>query len=216
MNDFDLSVYLVTDPGVGDKERLAALITQAIDGGVTMVQLRDKHASTRLLMDTAIALRGVLRAAGIPLIINDRVDVAHAVGADGVHLGQDDMPAPLARDFLGDDAIIGISIGSEDELDPRALAVADYAGIGPVWPTDSKMPPEPAIQVAGFERLRRRIDLPVVAIGGVTAERAAAVVEAGADGIAVISAITAADDAFAAASALSNAVLAARRTTTAD
>ena len=215
MSDFDLSVYLVTEPGSGDVARLAALVAEAVDGGATLVQLRDKAAPTRQLVTAAAALRGVLRARGVPLIVNDRVDVALAVGADGVHLGQEDMPAPIARELLGHEAIIGLSIDAAEEIDPAALAVVDYVGIGHVWPTTSKDKAAPPIGPAGLAALRRLVALPVVAIGGVTAARAGDAIAAGADGVAVVSAIMAAADPRDAAAHLSGAVAAARAATAA-
>jgi thiamine-phosphate pyrophosphorylase len=193
---FDLSVYLITDARLCAARGLVDTVRLAVEGGATMVQLRDPEAPTRRLVDEARALVALLRPLEIPLIVNDRVDVALAAGADGVHLGQDDMPPSEARGFMGQDAIIGLSIGSEAELRASAaeLGYTDYIGTGPVAVTRSKADAGAAIGVEGFEALRGAIELPMVAIGGIDAALAAEAVRVGADGVAVVSAICGAAD----------------------
>jgi thiamine-phosphate pyrophosphorylase len=187
----DYSLYLVTDPVLCRAAGLIETVTAAVAGGATIVQLRDPDADTRALMEQARALLGVLRPRGIPLIINDRADVCVAAGADGVHLGQDDMAALDARRILGPNALIGLSVGSETEFAAsRAdLDAVDYVGIGPVASTRTKNDAGSAIGVEGFAAVRRMIAKPAVAIGGVGAAHIAGLAAAGADGIAVVSAI---------------------------
>jgi thiamine-phosphate pyrophosphorylase len=203
---FDLSLYLVTDPEMTARRGLLRTVAEAIDGGVTIVQLRQKDGSARLMVEAGRALKALLGPRGIPLIVNDRVDVTHAIGADGVHLGQADLTPAAARAILGPHAIIGLSITQEADLDTFDSQVADYVGLGPIYPTGTKSDAAPALGDAGFAALRRRLSCPVVAIGGLTAENAGQAIAAGADGIAVVSAICAADDPRAAARSLRTAV----------
>lgn len=190
--NFDLTLYLVTDRRLCGALGVLETVRQAVAGGVTLVQLRDPEAATRDLMEQARALKILLDPLGVPLIINDRVDVAAAVGAAGVHLGQDDMRAEDARNILGDRAIIGLSIGTPDEfaVSEADLAFVDYVGIGPVRGTSSKAGAGEAIGVEGFAVVRRLMPaMPVVAIGGLRHGDAPSLVAAGASGVAVISAI---------------------------
>jgi len=207
---FDLTLYLVTDPDLTGGRDLAEIVAAAVDGGVTLVQLRDKHADTGPLIAQAQALLRVLRPRGVPLIVNDRVDVALAVGAEGVHVGQTDMPAETARRLLGPDAVIGVSASTEAEVAAVDPAVADYAGLGAAYATPTK-PESDALDPATFRALRGRLPLPVVAIGGLTAGNLARPMADGCDGVAVVSAICAAPDPRAAAAHLKQAVLAAKR-----
>ena len=184
---------------------LVETVAAALAGGVTMVQLRDKEGPARALVEAGRALLAVLRPRGIPLLVNDRVDVAHAIGADGVHVGQDVLSPAAARTLLGPDAIIGLSLHAAAQQSTIGPEV-DYVGIGPVFPTGSKTDAAPALGVAGFGTLRSQIALPVVAIGGLTAANTPEVIAAGAEGIAVVSAICTATDPAAAARALRQAV----------
>lgn len=201
---FDLSVYLVTDPGLCSRHGVVETARLAVSGGVTLVQLRDPHAETGQLITEARELVGLLRPLGIPLIVNDRVDVALAADADGVHLGQSDMRPRDARPLLGRDRIIGLSIGTLQELEESRedLAHIDYVGAGPFRTTATKQDAGPAIGAEGIARLRAALDLPIVAIGGIGLDEAGAAIAAGADGVAVVSAICTADDPAAAAAAL--------------
>jgi thiamine-phosphate pyrophosphorylase len=208
---FDLSVYLVTDPRLTAQRGLVETVSQAVAGGVTIVQLRDPDAKGRALVEAARALVALLRPLGIPLIVNDRVDVALAADADGVHLGQDDMEPGPARAQLGPDRILGLSVGTPAELSISDLSGVDYVGVGPVRATGTKADAGSAIGLVGLADMRKRIPLPVVGIGGLDAALAADVIRAGADGVAVVSALCAAPDVTAAARHLKTEVEAARR-----
>nr|WP_298684083.1 thiamine phosphate synthase [uncultured Dongia sp.] len=186
---FDLSLYLVTDSILCGAMGVVATAEAAIRGGVTMLQLRGPRDNLRQLLDDAIALRDVARHHGIPFVVNDHVDIALAVQADGVHVGQDDMPAAFARQLLGREKIVGISITSVADLPSADPAVVDYVGLGPVFATTTKLNAAPALGLDGFRGLRQRVGLPVVAIGGLNLGNIAGVMAAGADGVAVVSAI---------------------------
>lgn len=166
----------------------------SIEAGVSFIQYRDKNASTRKLFETALKLREITRKARTKLIINDRVDIALAVKADGVHLGQDDMPLEHARDILGDRYIIGISTSCLEEAMEAERGGADYIGLGPIYPTPSKDDAGSPIGIEGLMAARESVDIPIVAIGGLTADNIEQVVSAGSDGIAVISAVASALD----------------------
>ena len=207
---FDLALYLVTDPEMTARRGLVETVAAAIEGGVTMVQLRDKGGTARAMVEAGRALRALLAPRGIPLLVNDRVDIAEAIGAAGVHVGRDDLPPARARAALGRHAIIGWSITSDDQLAEFDPAAVDYVGLGPLFPTGTKPDAAPAMGEAAFARIRRRLPCPVVAIGGITALNAGRAIAAGADGVAVVSTICAARDPGAAARALRAAVAAAR------
>jgi len=206
----DLSVYLVTDQGLCGARGTIETVRQAIASGATIVQLRDPLAKTRALVEEARALGALLRPAGIPFIVNDRVDVAIAAGADGVHLGQSDMSVADARALMGPQPILGLSITAMADLDACDLAGVDYLGVGPVFATSTKADAAPAMGLAGLAAVRAAASLPVVAIGGINAANAAGVITAGADGIAIVSAICAAPDARAATRELAGIVARAR------
>lgn len=172
-----------------------------MQGGVTMVQLREKDATTREFIAEAEALKGLLMGSGVPLIINDRVDVALAIDADGVHVGQSDMPVQTVRGLIGPGKLVGLSITAEAQIKRSDAGAADYLGIGPINPQQTKRDASPPLGILGFARLRRMTAKPVLAIGGVKAADAAPLREAGADGLAVVSAIMAAVDPAAAARA---------------
>src|SRR4029077_12677947 len=160
-----------------------------------LVQLRDKRGDTRSMVERARALKAALAPFGVPLLINDRVDVALAAGADGAHVGQDDMAVADARRLLGRDAIVGLSVKTAAQAEAAPIELLDYVGIGGVFATTSKDNPDPPIGVAGFARIgavfrRRAPQLPLCAIAGIDASNAGSVVAAGADGVAVISALS--------------------------
>ena len=187
-------LYPVTDrrlSGLSHAEQVARLC----EGGARLVQLREKHLSPREFYAEAVEALRVARLFGARLIINDRVDVALAVGADGVHLGQDDMPAEAARALLGEGAFVGCSThGVEQAIEAAALPVS-YIAIGPVFATSSKENPDPVVGLEGLRRVREAVgDFPIVAIGGITAESAPSVIAAGADSVAVIGALLSAAD----------------------
>jgi thiamine-phosphate pyrophosphorylase len=203
----DLRLNAIVDPeraGGRDVVELARLLAQ---GGATLLQLRDKKSDTRRMIETARAIKAVLSPLGIPFVVNDRVDVALAAGADGVHIGPDDMAPEDARALLGPDAIIGVSVKSVAAAEAAPIGLVDYAGVGGVYATVSKAQENPPIGPEGLARvtaaLRRRArEFPVVGIAGIDADNAAAVIAAGADGVAVISALSLAPDPAAAARAL--------------
>lgn len=189
MTSFDLSLYLVLDPELCRTHSMVETTLAAIAGGATIVQLRDKRAGTEGLIRIGRELMDAMRGTGVPLIVNDDIDAAIAIGADGLHVGQDDLPTKTARDRLGPDKIIGLSI--EDETVARKVdrSIVDYVGIGPVFATPTKPDHKPAIGFDGLANLVRIAGLPSVAIGGLKRDHVDPVFEAGANGIAVVSAI---------------------------
>ncbi len=195
----DWSVYVITDRRTAGDRSLLDIVQAAIRGGATVVQLREKEASTRAMIELGQALLEITRAAGIPLIVNDRVDVALAIGAEGVHVGQDDMPAAMARRLIGPDRILGVSARTVEEAIQAQRDGADYLGAGDVFGTPTKPDAGAPIGVEGLARIARAVSIPVVAIGGVTPQNASAAIEAGAVGVAVISAVVGAPDPEAAA-----------------
>jgi thiamine-phosphate pyrophosphorylase len=207
---FDLSLYLITDPAMTARRGLLDTVAAAVNGGVTLVQLRDKDGPIPELIAAGRALKAMLAPRGIPLIVNDRADVAQAIGADGLHVGHGDLTPARARAILGPRAIIGLSLTEETQVATVDAAV-DYVGLGPIFPTGTKADAAAALGEARFAAFRKRLSLPVVAIGGLTAANAARAIAAGADGVAVVSAICAAPDPRAAARALQAAVNTARQ-----
>ncbi|SMF20366.1 thiamine-phosphate pyrophosphorylase [Xaviernesmea oryzae] len=199
MKIFDLSVYLVLDPDLCRKIGMAETARLAVEGGATIVQLRDKHADTTQMIETGRALKAVLSGTGVPLIVNDDVDAAIAIGAEGVHVGQSDMVVAAARQRIGRDMILGLSVETEElarRVDP---SVVDYVGIGPVFATATKPDHKQPIGFDGLARIVAAAPVPAVAIGGVKAEHAGPALAAGAKGIAVVSAICGQPDPSAAA-----------------
>lgn len=193
----DLRVYLITDPRLPGDRRLEEVVGAALRGGVTLVQLRDKGASTLQLVETGRRLREITAAASVPLVINDRVDVAMAVGADGVHVGhpgQEDMPPEICRRLLGPHAIVGVSVDQVDEAQRAAAAGATYLSTGPVYVTQTKSDAGPAAGLALVRRIRAATSLPLTGIGGIGRDTAGEVIRAGADGVALAGAILAAAD----------------------
>ncbi len=207
MNHADLRLYGLIDPQIARGRSLAELTRAAVHGGATLIQYRDKDADTRTMIERARAIRDVLTGTGVPLLINDRIDVALAAGADGAHIGQSDMHATDARALLGPNAIIGLTINTgAHALEAQKLPI-DHVGIGNVFPTGSKDVTTPPLGPDGLTRLitacrESRPHLPVVAIAGITADNAASVIAVGADGIAVISSLFGPDDVTAAARVL--------------
>jgi thiamine-phosphate pyrophosphorylase len=192
-------VYVLTDRRACPERALVDVVRAAVRGGATVVQLRDKGASTRQMIDLGRALLQVTRPAGVPLIVNDRADVALAIDAEGVHVGQDDMPAPLARQIIGPGRILGVSAGTVDEARRAVRDGADYLGVGDVYGTPTKADAGVPIGVDGLAEIVRAVAIPVVAIGGITHDNAPAAIEAGAAGVAVISAVFGSADPEAAA-----------------
>lgn len=189
----DAGVYLVTEEALSGARTSEQIAVAALDAGVRAIQIREKEGTARRALEIALALRGVTRERQALLLVNDRLDLVLAAGADGVHLGQEDLPVATGRAVLGPDALIGLSITDPEQLDGPDVRDADYLGVGAVFPTGSK----PDARYTGLELVaaaRAAVDLPIVAIGGITVENAAAAVRAGADVLAVISAITLAPD----------------------
>lgn len=184
-----LDVYLVTDSRLAGAHGIIATVTEALGAGATVVQLREKDLSTRKLVELGLRLRAETRRFGVPLIVNDRLDVELAIDADGLHVGQDDLSASVARRLLGSDRILGVSATTLDEAVQAWHDGADYLGVGPIYPTDSKADAAPATGTRLVSEAKRATSLPIVAIGGINIGNAANVVAAGADGVAVISAI---------------------------
>ena len=204
----DVRLNAIVDPENASGHDLVALARSCAEGGTTLVQLRDKRSETRAMVASARAIKQALAPFGIPLVVNDRVDVALAAGADGVHVGQDDMAVEDARRLLGPGAIIGLSIKTVAEAEAAPVDLIDYIGSGGVYATISKQQKNAPIGPAGLARIvdvfRRRVPkgLPLCGIAGIDAGNAAAVIAAGADGVAVISALSRAADPAAAARAL--------------
>ncbi len=194
-----LRLCLVTDRDLSLGRSLLDIVGAAVQGGVTMVQLREKTAPTRAFLDEARALKALLAPFGVPLIINDRADIALAVGADGVHVGQTDMPVEMLRGLLGPRAIIGLSITNHAQINSPDAALPDYLGLGPLYLQQTKLNAASPLGVEGFRALRAATAKPVVAIGGLKADNSPPVLAAGADGLAVVSAIVGAADVRAAA-----------------
>ena len=190
---FDLSLYLVTDHPLSGGRDMAWIVREAAAGGVTMVQLREKECSTAKFIDLARELKRALSPLGIPLIINDRVDVALAVDADGVHIGQSDMPYDVARRLLGPDKIIGLSVETMEEVIAANALDVDYIGISPVYATPTKTDTLVPFGLEGIEEVMRLSRHRCVAIGGMNRDTIGEVIARGVEGVAVVSAIVAAD-----------------------
>lgn len=193
-----LHLHLVTDSALCGARGILAVVEAAVRGGVTCVQLREKSLDTRAFVERARALKAWLLPLGVPLLINDRVDVALACGADGVHVGQNDM-APEDVRRLMPRGLIGLSVESLAQLDAAERAPVDYYGISPVFATRSKHDAAPALGLDGLRAIRAGTRRPLVAIGGIDASNAAQVMAAGADGLAVVSALCSSADPEAAA-----------------
>ena len=189
-----LRLCLVTDRDLSMGRSLLEVVGAAVHGGATMVQLREKTAATRAFLEEARALKALLAPLRVPLIINDRVDIALAVEADGVHVGQTDMPVEMVRALLGPGAIIGLSITNHQQINSPDAALPDYLGLGPLYLQQTKPNAATPLGVEGFRALRAATTKPVVAIGGLKVDNSAPVLAAGADGLAVVSAIVGAAD----------------------
>ena len=184
-----LSLYLCTDRIIALGRPLFEVVEEAIIGGVTMVQLREKEATSREFYEIALEIRELTKRNKVPLVINDRLDIALAVGADGLHIGQSDLPLEAVRRVAGGRLFVGVSAGSVQEAVQAEAGGADYLGVGAVFPTGSKDDAGEAIGLESLRAICSAVDLPVVAIGGIGPSNATAVMQCGADGIAVISAI---------------------------
>jgi thiamine-phosphate pyrophosphorylase len=196
-----LLLYLCTDRALAGERSLAALVEAAVAGGVTMVQLREKAMNTRDFFEAARAMRTLTKRLGVPLVINDRADIALAVGADGVHLGGGDLPVEAVRRLAGERLFIGATVRSILAARAAQAAGADYLGVGAMFSTETKADTV-TIGPAALRAIKDATDLPVVGIGGIDAQNAASVIRAGADGVAVVSAILSQADITAAARAI--------------
>lgn len=185
----DIRLYPLTDTRLSGLSH-AKQVARLSEGGARLIQLREKYLSPSEFYDQALEAMRVARSRGVKIIINDRVDVAMAVEADGVHLGQDDFPPQAARRLLGDSAIIGFSTHSVEQAIQATAMGVDYIAIGPIFSTSTKDNPDPIVGLIGLKQVREAVPkIPIVAIGGIASENATEVIEAGADAVAVISAV---------------------------
>ena len=192
MNKIDLSLYLVTDNS-DDEEKFLNTIEEAIKGGVSIVQIREKTADTLDFYNLALKVKEITTNYNIPLIINDRVDVALAIDADGVHVGQSDMPCDVTRKLIGPDKILGVSAATIDEAKKAESDGADYIGTGAVFPTSTK-DDAPSVTKQELKEIVESINIPVVAIGGINLENACELIDTGIAGLSVVSAIMSSDN----------------------
>jgi thiamine-phosphate pyrophosphorylase len=207
----DYSLYLVTDSALSLGRSNLEIIRAAVEGGVTVVQLREKGATTRDFYEEGLKIKDFLESKRTPLIINDRIDIALALNADGVHLGQDDMPVNIARLLLGPDKIIGASVFTIDEAKAAELQGADYLGLSPIFVTETKPELIKQIGIEGIPRIKSSVRIPIVGIGSMNRANAYEVVKAGLDGVAVVSAICSQEDTKAAAAAIKAEVMRAKK-----
>ena len=191
--DIDYSVYLVTDHRDKTDEEFLNIIEEAIKGGTSIVQLREKTASTKDFYKLALKVKEITSKYDVPLLINDRIDIALAIDSDGVHIGQDDMPADIAREIIGDDKILGVSASTVEEAKKAQMDGADYIGSGAVFPTSTKDDAD-SVSKPQLKEIVDSIDIPVVAIGGITLENANTLKDTGIAGFSVVSAIMSAKD----------------------
>jgi len=202
MKSLNLDLHLVTDRSLSLGRDLLDIVQAAVQGGVSVVQLREKTCPTREFVELGRAVSSLLRQTPVPLLINDRVDVALAVGADGVHIGQSDMPYVEARRLLGPDAIIGLSVESQADARAAEALDVDYLGLSPVFTTPTKTELTKQLGLEGVAGIRRLSRHRLVAIGGIHCENVSAILQSGADGVAVVSAICSAPDPLQAAQGL--------------
>jgi thiamine-phosphate pyrophosphorylase len=202
----DSRLYVITGDQFLGGRPLEDVIRAAILGGADCIQLREKNYSGRELLEAGQVLRRLTREYGARLIINDRIDVARAVDADGVHLGQGDLPIEVAREILGPDKIVGLSTHNVSEAVAAERAGANYIGLGPMKPTTTKLDTDPVVGPAGVAEVRAHVGLPIVAIGGIKREDVAEIIRNGANSVAIISAIIGAEDVEGAAREIRNIV----------
>jgi thiamine-phosphate pyrophosphorylase len=187
-------VYLVTDRSLCRNRALEYVVLQSVQGGVAYIQLREKDITTRFFVEEAREIKKILEPYSVPLIINDRIDVALACGAEGVHIGQEDIPYAIARKLMGSKAIIGLSVETWEDVEESQKLDVDYIGVSPVFSTPTKTDTKGAWGLEGLAKIKAFSRHPLVAIGGINESNAADVIKAGADCIAVVSAICAAPD----------------------
>jgi len=196
----------VADVEVAGGKYIISALEQAIEGGVSLVQLRAKKLKTHEFFELSLKARESTKKKSIPLIINDRIDIALSCKADGVHLGQEDLPVSYARKILGEKKLIGVSVNTENEAEEAEKRGADYLGVGPIYFTQTKKDIKPPLGLEGLREIRKRVRIPILAIGGINAENAREIIEAGADGIAVVSAILATENTIKATRELAQAI----------
>lgn len=195
MNTANYHLYLVTDEIERCRFGLVETVKRAVEGGVTIVQYRSEKLNHEQQKEQVLPLQAYLRSVGVPLIINDNVQLAAEINADGIHIGQQDMPVPEARALIGPDKILGLTVTTTEEMKDVDTALVDYLGCGPVYPTITKDDAPPPMGVEGWAELARMSRLPVVAIGGLNRERTAAIRATGlAAGVAVVSYICASEN----------------------
>jgi thiamine-phosphate diphosphorylase len=210
MKRMDYTLYLVTDRRLAGDKPIEWIVGEAIMGGVTIVQLREKDLGNESFLQQARSLKSLTDGMGVPLIINDRMDIAMACGAAGVHLGQDDMSCAEARKIAGKQMIIGVSVSTPEEALLAEAAGADYLGVSPVFSTMTKTDTPCPTELKGLREIRKAVRIPLVGIGGIDASNAAEIIRIGTDGVAVVSAIIAAPDPHMAARQLITAIRAGR------
>ncbi len=210
-SNVDYSIYVITDPFVARIKIMSELASKAIEGGATCIQYRDKRGlSTRSKIEEAKAIQAVTKARGIPLIINDRLDIALAVGADGLHLGQDDLPIEIARKHLGDEAIIGVSVRNREDSQKAIEQGADYLAVSGLFPSTTKLDTGIPLGIEVLKDIAKNSPIPVLGIGGINTRNAGSVIQAGAKGIAVISSVVSSKDPAAAVRSLKLAIQSSR------
>ncbi len=207
----ELGLYVVTDAGLSRGRSHEQIAVRALDGGANVIQLRDKSKSTLELYNTALRLQEMASRAGALFIVNDRIEVALAVEAHGLHIGQDDLPADVARKLLGPKPVLGVSVENGEQAEQAERDGADYVAIGPIYEArGTKDDAGPPVGVRAITKLRQYTDLPIVAIGGIKPEAVGDVIGAGADGVAVVSAVVSAENVAEAAAELRGLILVAR------
>lgn len=206
MGFLDYTLYLVTDRKLAGSRSIEEIVEEAVRGGVTIVQLREKGLGDVDFLRRAFALKELTDRIDVPLIINDRLDIAVACGAAGIHLGQDDMECARARKIAGERLVIGVSVSTPKEAMKAQMDGANYLGVSPVFSTPTKTDTPAPVGLNGLRRIREKVSIPLVGIGGISEANAADVIRSGADGVAVVSAIMASDDPRMAAQSLRSAM----------
>ncbi len=192
-NKIDYSLYLVTDRSLSRGRDLVSLVLEAVRGGVTAVQLREKDTPAGEFVQLAQTLKQELSGLNVPLIINDRIDVALTAKADGVHIGQEDIPFPMVRSLVGPDTIVGLSVNTFDQIREADRTDVDYLSISPVYSTPTKTDTKEPFALEGLKQARAMTPKPLVTIGGINKNNLAEIMATGVDGVALVSAVCAAD-----------------------
>lgn len=205
MEKINYELYLVTDTNICPREKLVSVTESAIKGGVTLVQLREKDISTREFFAEASELKKLCMYYNVPLLINDRIDIALAVDADGIHIGQSDMPLKVSRKILGPNKIIGLSAGNVNQAVEAVSDGADYLGVGAVFPTSTKRDAS-NVGIEMLKQVRKSVDIPIVGIGGINPDNISQLYGSGIEGVAVVSCIMGSDDPYAVSKQLSQMV----------